>query len=513
MKGFYKNKRWIAIVLMFVLVCTRVLGQIDSVYAASPGKNAEAESGVNSKTEMEPAVETESGTKSEGGMETGSVIEVENGAKTGTGTEAENGAKTGYGTEAENGTETGTGTEAEDGTETEPGTEDGAETESEAETEDGTETESEAETQDGTETESEEESETEEKVFQISGKVIDKQSHSVDGAEVRLSIKPKEEAEETDISQWNDDPVEGENVSFTNEEGEFTFTTEMNEDMDYSVSISKENFVTETVQLDPASAIDNKIQMGLITIEKAVKIEGTISTSLSGRNKGESGVLVSVLEHNGSEEEETLLNETETDADGKYSITVKYRQQGYIVRMQKEGYEDYDIPVQANEDVIINVDHILKKVTLNLSSQTTGAGSIVWKVFNEESNSFNNSERISYGGTARAYFKPNDKRYLMDCEAKPQNGGDSLDGEEVDSIVFEEDESGIAYIEIRNIKQNYTASAAFASKHKSVELRFDRNGKWVDGYEKNKYALEGVRILTQDRKIKFELNKGYYIIN
>lgn len=513
MKGFYKNKRWIAIALMFVLVCTRVLGQIDSVYAASPGKNAEAEAGVNSKTEMEPAVETESGTKAEGGMETGSGTEAENGAKTGTGAEAEDGAKTGYGTEAENGTETGTGTEAEDGTETEPGTEDGAETESEAETEDGTETESEAETQDGTETESEEESETEEKVFQISGKVIDKQSHSVDGAEVRLSIKPKEEAEETDISQWNDDPVEGENVSFTNEEGEFTFTTEMNEDMDYSIRISKEKFVSETVQLDSASASDNKIQLDPITIEKAVKIEGTISTSLSGRNKGESGVLVSVLEHNGTEEEETVLNETETDADGKYSITVKYRQQGYIVRMQKEGYEDSDIPVQANEDVIKNVDHVLKKVTLNLSSQTTGAGSIVWKVFNEESNSFNNSERISYGGTARAYFKPNDTRYLNDCEAKPENGGNSLEGEEVDSIVFEEDESGIAYIEIRNIKQNYTASAAFASKYKSVELRFDRNGKWVDGYEKNKYALEGVRILTQDRKIKFELNKGYYIIN
>lgn len=514
MKGFYKNKRWIAIALMFVLVCTRVSGQIDSVYAASPGKNAEAESGVNSKTEMEPAVETESGTKSEGGMETGSGIEAENGAKTGTGTEAENGAKTGYGTEAENGTETGTGTEAEDGTETEPGTEDGAETESEAETEDGTETESEAETQDGTETESEEESETEEKVFQISGKVIDMQSNSVDGAEIRLIIKPKEEAEETDISQLNDDSVEGDNISFTNEEGEFTFTTELNEDMDYSIRISKENFVTETVEIDPDHADeDNKIQLERpIIIEKAVKIEGMVSAYSSGRIKGESGVSVSILEHSESDDEEIVLNKTETDEHGKYSITVKYRQQGYIVRIQKEGYEEHRIPIQGNEGVIKIPDYTLVKKTLELSSEPMGAGSIVWQVFNEESNEYEDGHSAGYGGTARAYFKPNDTRYLEECEVKPLNGGDSLVGEELDSFVFEEDESGIAYIEIRNIKQDYQASANFRSKEKTVELKFDMEGKLEKNYEKNKYALEGTRIIIQDKKVKFYLKKGYYVL-
>lgn len=484
MKGFHKNKRWIAIVLMFVIVCTRVFGQIDAVYAAAPGNSAEAETQVKPKTEAEPAVETEAGAKTEDKTENGSGTEAEN--RTETEAETENGAET--------------NSEAE--------TEDGTETESEAETEDGTETESEAETEDGTETESE----TEEKGFQISGKVIDIGSNAVSRAKVHLKMKPKVEEETNDI-QRNDESVEGENVYLTNEEGEFTFTAELKEDMDYSVSISKENFVTETVEIDPDHADeDNIIQLETITIEKAVKIEGMISASSSGRIKGESGVSVSILEHSVSDDEEIVLNKTETDEHGKYSITVKYRQQGYIVRIQKEGYEEHRIPIQGTEGVIKIPEYTLVKKTLNLSSEPMGAGSIVWKVFNEESNEYEDGHSVGYGGSARAYFKPNDKRYLEDCEVKPLNDGDSLVGEEVDSFVFEEDESGIAYIKIRNIKQDYKASADFRSKEKTVELKFDLEGKLEKNYEKNKYALEGTRIIIQDKKVKFNLKKGYYVL-
>ncbi|MBS5082124.1 MAG: Ig-like domain repeat protein [Clostridiales bacterium] len=486
MKGFHKNKRWIAIVLMFVIVCTRVFGQIDAVYAAAPGNSAEAENQVKSKTEAEPAVETEAGAKTEDKTENGS------------------------GTEAENGTDTEAETENGAETESEAETEDGTETGSEAETEDGTETESEAETEDGTETESE----TEEKGFQISGKVIDIGSNAVSRAKVHLKMKPKvEEEEETNDTQRNDESVEGENVYLTNEEGEFTFTAELKEDMNYSVSISKENFVTETVEIDPDHADeDNIIQLETITIEKAVKIEGMISAFSSGRIKGESGVSVSILEHSVSDDEEIVLNKTETDEHGKYSITVKYRQQGYIVRIQKEGYEEHRIPIQGTEGVIKIPEYTLVKKTLNLSSEPMGAGSIVWKVFNEESNEYEDGHSVGYGGSARAYFKPNDKRYLEDCEVKPLNDVDSLVGEEVDSFVFEEDESGIAYIEIRNIKQDYKALADFRSKEKTVALKFDLEGKLEKNYEKNKYALEGTRIIIQDKKVKFYLKKGYYVL-
>lgn len=497
MKGFHKNKRWIAIVLMFVIVCTRVFGQIDAVYAAAPGNSAEAETQVKSKTEAEPAVETEAGAKTEDKTENGSGTEAEN--RTETEAETENGAETESEAETEDGTEIGSEAETEDGTETE----------SEAETEDGTETESEAETEDGTETESE----TEEKGFQISGKVIDIGSNAVSRAKVHLNMKPKVEEEETNDTQRNDESVEGENVYLTNEEGEFTFTAELKEDMDYSVSISKENFVTETVEIDPDHADeDNIIQLETITIEKAVKIEGMISASSSGRIKGESGVSVSILEHSVSDDEEIVLNKTETDEHGKYSITVKYRQQGYIVRIQKEGYEEHRIPIQGTEGVIKIPEYTLVKKTLNLSSEPMGAGSIVWKVFNEESNEYEDGHSVGYGGSARAYFKPNDKRYLEDCEVKPLNDGDSLVGEEVDSFVFEEDESGIAYIEIRNIKQDYKASADFRSKEKTVALKFDLEGKLEKNYEKNKYALEGTRIIIQDKKVKFYLKKGYYVL-
>lgn len=497
MKGYHKNKRWIAIVLMFVIVCTRVFGQIDAVYAAAPGNSAEAETQVKSKTEAEPAVETEAGAKTEDKTENGSGTEAENGTETEA--ETENGAETNSEAETEDGTEIGSEAETEDGTETE----------SEAETEDGTETESEAETEDGTETESE----TEEKGFQISGKVIDIGSNAVSRAKVHLKMKPKVEVEETNDTQRNDESVEGENVYLTNEEGEFTFTAELKEDMDYSVSISKENFVTETVEIDPDHADeDNIIQLETITIEKAVKIEGMISVSSSGRIKGESGVSVSILEHSVSDDEEIVLNKTETDEHGKYSITVKYRQQGYIVRIQKEGYEEHRIPIQGTEDVIKIPEYTLVKKTLNLSSEPMGAGSIVWKVFNEESNEYEDGHSVGYGGSARAYFKPNDTRYLEDCEVKPLNDGDSLVGEEVDSFVFEEDESGFAYIDIRNIKQDYKASADFRSKEKTVELKFDLEGKLEKNYEKNKYALEGTRIIIQDKKVKFYLKKGYYVL-
>lgn len=474
MKEFDKNKRWIAIVLMFVIICTRVFGQIDAVYAAAPGNSAEAETQVKSKTEAEPAVETEA--------------------------EPVNGAETESDAETEDGTET--GSEAE--------TEDEPETESEAETEDEPETESGAETEDGTETEYE----TEEKGYQISGKVIDIGSNAVSRAKVHLNMKPKVEEEETNDIQRNDESVEGENVYLTNEEGEFTFTTEMKEDMDYSVCISKENFVTETVEIDPDHADeDNKIQLEKpIIIEKAVKIEGMVSVSSSGRIKGESGVSVSILEYSVSDDEEIVLNKTETDEHGKFSITVKYRQQGYIVRIQKEGYEEHRIPIQGTEGVIKIPEYTLVKKTLNLSIEPMGAGSIVWQVFNEESNKYEDGHSVGYGGTARAYFKPNDTRYLEDCEVKPLNGGDFLVGEEVDSFVFEEDESGIAYIEIRNIKQDYEASADFRSKEKTVELKFDMEGKLEKNYEKNKYALEGARIIIQDKKVKFYLKKGYYVL-
>ena len=487
MKAFHKNKRWIAIVLMFVIVCSRVFGQIDSVSAASSGGDSAAETGINSKSDTQPSVKTESGEESMNKSETGSGTDTENEADTKS--------------EAE--------TEDREETESEAETENGTETESEAETENGTETESEAETGDGTETEPE----TEEKGFQISGKVIDIQLNAVNGAEVRLNMKPKAEVEETDISQWNDDPAIDRNVYFTNEEGEFAFSTEMNEEMDYSISITMDNFVTETVELDPGSASDNAIQLGTITIEKAVTIEGTVSAFLSGEDKGERGVSVSVLEDNGSEGEEILLNKTETDENGKYSITVKYRQQGYILRMQKEGYDDYSIPLQGNEDIIENVDHTLVKVILNLSNDTIGAGSIVWKVYDEESDSFKDEGFVGYGGTARAYFKPDDTRYLEACETKPQDGGDPQEGEEIDSFVFEENESGIAYIEIRNMKQDYKASAEFRSQEKTVELLFDAEGKLKKDYEKYKYALEGARIKIQDKKIKFYLKRGYYVLN
>lgn len=498
MKGFHKNKRWIAIVLMFVIVCTRVFGQIDAVYAAAPGNSAEAETQVKSKTEAESVVETEAGAKTEDKTETGSGTEAENGTETEA--ETENGAETESEAETKDGTETGSEAETEDGTETE----------SEAETEEEPKTESEAETEDGTETESE----TEEKGFQISGKVIDIGSNAVSRAKVHLNMKPKVEEEETNDTQRNDESVEGENVYLTNEDGEFTFLAELKEDMDYSVSISKENFVTETVEIDPDHADENnKIQLEQpIIIEKAVKIEGMISASSSGRIKGESGVSVSILEHSVSDDEEIVLNKTETDEHGKYSITVKYRQQGYIVRIQKEGYEEHRILIQGNEGVIKIPDYTLVKKTLELSSEPMGAGSIVWKVFNEESNEYEDGHSVGYGGTARAYFKPNDTRYLEDCEVKPLNDGDSLIGEEVDSFVFEEDESGIAYIEIRNIKQDYKASADFRSKEKTVELKFDMDGKLEKNYEKNKYALEGTRIIIQDKKVKFYLKKGYYVL-